>query len=210
MADTSILSWQANLLDPELLTGRRRGLRGPMLPAAVAAVALTALAAFTQAQWRSVAELRTRGDAARVRVDQLKARVGDPAGQAAAEQAVTAIEAEVARAQALLGTLRDAAAGGGAQWSSADVLTTLGERHRDGLWLTRIGVDRARRELKIEGQADTAGTLSGWVAALGAGDGPLAGMSVVAMSSGPDGDGAAADDGGVRPLRFRLDAKVLR
>lgn len=212
MADSSILSWQANLLEPELLARGRRGLGGPLLPTAVAVVALAALASFTQAQWRSVDELRTRGEAARARVEQLKARVGDTAGQVAAEQALAAIESEAARAQALLATLKDAAAGGGADWSAASVLTTLSERHRDGLWLTRIVVDRTRRELKIEGQVEAATALSGWVAALGAGDGPLAGMSVVAMGTGQESDGGsgAADDGTPRTQKFRLDAKVLR
>lgn len=211
MAEPTTLSWQANLLEPELLARGRRGFAGPLLPAAVLVVALAALAAFTQAQWRALDDLRTRGEAARARVEQLRARVGDVAGQAAAEQALAAIDAEVARTQALLATLKDAAAGGGADWPAGGVLTTLSERHRDGLWLTRIAVDRTRRELKLEGQADAAATLSDWLAALGAGDGPLAGMSVVAMSSGHEAEGAtAADDGGARVLRFRLDAKVMR
>lgn len=212
MADPTTLSWQANLLEPELLSRGRKGFAGPLLPTAAAVVALAALAAFTQAQWRSLGELHARGDAARARVQQLKARAGDAAGQAAAEQSLAAIEADVARAQALLASLRDAAAGGGTEWSAASVLTTLSARHRDGLWLTRIGIDRGRRELRLEGQAESAAVLSGWVAALGAGEGPLAGMSVVAMGTGQDAEGSApsADDAAGRALRFRLEAKVLR
>jgi hypothetical protein len=202
------ITWQADLLDPELLSTSRRRPPSLLLPVAVLVVVLAALGAFTLAQLRAVGELRKRADAAKARIEQFDGQSGAQAAHLAIEQTRVSIEAQLARKRALLASLRDAVTGGHDDWTAAAVLTLLSRRYRDDLWLNRIVIDREHHGLRLEGQVESAASLSSWVAELGAGKGPLTGMAVLALSTGSDGAAAATDGTPPRGRRFTLEAKV--
>lgn len=171
-----------------------------------------------------------RAQVAERKLSELERRVSaaaDPAAQAQ-RQAAEALERELSENRALLASLERTLAVDGPSWTATPVLTTLSDRHRDGIWLTRIRIDRPRREVALEGRGADARSISAYVAALGSGDSPFARMAVGSVStepndasesasSAPSGDtGRSADAGAAqreaaaalaRALRFKLSAK---
>jgi hypothetical protein len=210
-------SWQVNLLDTGLQSRARPRSRLPLIPSVIAAALIAAVAAYTQAMRSQLADLRARTEVAEARFKDLERRAGPAAGAAAEaqRQSAEALEAELAQKRALLDGLKQALAADGEPWTASAALAALSEHHREGVWLTKIRIDRLRRELALEGRATDAQGLSTYVAGLGKGASALAQMSVSAITGERDeapGSAAPAGASGERAdaprgLSFKLSSK---
>lgn len=211
MNATTTFSWQANLLDASLTARSARSIAAPILPALLAGLLLAGVIGFTQSTRSALHDLRNRAELAERRLQDNERRLSVTSGESleARRQATAAIEAELAARQQMLRSLQSSLASDTTSWSISGVLGTLSEHHREGLWLTRISIDRLRHDLALEGRAADAQQVSGYVAGLGKGASTLSKLSIRQIEGdrdeAPAGDAAAA--AAPRTIRFKLQAQ---
>jgi hypothetical protein len=214
MSVTTALSWQANLLDETLRATQRRRSSWPIVPAIVTGLVIASALHWLASARSDIASLAQRAQASEQRFKEVEKHWHAGAGNSAAatHQASESLEQEVANKRALIAVLQQALTSADNSWTAYSVLSSLSDRHRDGLWLTQIRIDRLRREIVLEGQATDAESISAYVAGLGARGSALARMSVSSVTSELAETGAAAADdarAGHR-LRFKLQSTSPR
>lgn len=178
-AGTSAGRKDVNLFEPGLLARDRR-IPSWSLPAAALATLLVggAVVAWQQA---ALGPARQRTATLEARAKQL--RDAPPAVGASAD---VSIEAEIARLRAQLAQL----AGGADGPAAAAVLEALAAATIDGVWLTRIRVDREGGAVSLEGRTRDARLLPRYLQSLGR-QPVLAGLALATVEAGRSGAPAA-------------------
>lgn len=214
MSAQATFTWQANLLDASLTARSARRIAAPLLPAITAGLMLAGIVGFTQSLHAGLADLRSRAEIAERRVQDSERKLAAGSGNSveARRQAAEALEAELASRRTLFSSLQSSLAADNSAWTLSGVLTTLSQQHRDGVWLTRIAVDRLRRDVLIEGRAYDAQQVSNYVAGLGKGTSVLANLSVRQVESERD-ESVSSDPAKTQapqPLKFKLLSQTGR
>ncbi|MBJ7313581.1 MSHA biogenesis protein MshI [Rugamonas sp. CCM 8940] len=165
------MSQQINLFNPIFLKKKRIFGALPMLQA-LAVILLGALALGGYAQFR-VGELERRAAAGKVLVEQREARLVKVAAQFQPRQANPALAEQLARAELLLKSLREADAvlhNGrlGNTDGYAEYFRALARQNVGGLWLTGVTIVGAGHDIGVQGRAMQATLIPNYIARLNA------------------------------------------